>query len=64
MLGYLGLSPFPDEVIFIDTCISSIPVYTVIHPLTFLESLLIFSNKIVACLILNIIDLIITIGSY
>lgn len=44
--GNLGLNPFPDEVIFMDPYVSSIPTYTVIHPLTFLESLQIFSNKI------------------
>lgn len=44
--GELGLSPFPDEVIFMDPHVSSIPLYTVIYALTFLESLPIFSHKI------------------
>lgn len=44
--GDLDLSPFPDEIIFMGRHVSSMSMYTVIHPLTFLESLPIFSNKI------------------
>lgn len=33
--GELGLSPFPDEVIFMDPHVSSIPMYTVKYALNF-----------------------------
>jgi len=43
--GHLGLSLFTDEAVIVDSHVSSTPVCTVTHPLTLLESLLIFSNE-------------------